>query len=424
MQQTTSRKRSLIDNLIWFAGSMLLAFLVWIIATFQSDPILQQRFSQRIPIRLSPDAGLLITAPAASSREASVRILAPSSVFDLLTAEEITVTADLTGLGPGEHTLDLQANIARQQASIVDISPRRLRIVLEEAAQRQIPIRAVVTNEPPAGYSREEPIFDVALNQVLVSGSASKVNEVVAAQVELNLSQQRNPLETDVRLVPVDAEGNAVTDVTLEPQVIRLTLNIRRRDDVREISIRPDIQGTPPEGYVLNSLSYSPQVVLVSGSPSQLAALPDTLVTQAIDLSERTSSFETSVPVVLDDPNLLLLSRQNISVSIEISAVTSSKQFDSIPIEVLGLNNGLQARIAPNQVSVLITGPQAQLSLLEPDDVRVALDLNALAPGNYTISPSVSVVQGQLPGESISILPAEVDVEIYLPATVEATVTP
>jgi YbbR domain-containing protein len=416
MQQPTRINRGIVDNMLWLIGSMLLAFFVWMIANFQSDPIQQRRFTD-IPIRLTANDQLLITAPAASNRRASVVIRAPSSILDLLTSEEITIVGNLDGLGLGEHVVELQVSLARQQAVITDISPRRIRVGLEEADSKQVPLRAIVTSEPPAGYSREVPTFDVNLNQILVNGTATKVKEVVAAQIELDLSQQRNPLETDLRLTAVDANGNLVSDVTLEPAVVHTRVTIRRRDDVREISVRPNLQGTPPDGYVLNTISYEPQVVLVSGTPQQLAALPDTLPTQVIDLTERQNNFDISVTVVLPDDNLLLLSDQNISVSIEINPVTISRQFDNIAVEVLGMAGNYKAEISPSSVSVLVSGPQAELDTLEAKDVRVALDLNGLLPGNYTLAPGVSLGQGQIILETISLLPAEVDVQIMGEAT-------
>ncbi|MBI5670787.1 MAG: hypothetical protein HZC41_22565 [Chloroflexi bacterium] len=404
--------RTILDNLIWLGGSVVLAFFVWVIANFQSDPIQQQRFPERIPVQLVPDSGLLLTAPSPQARTTSLVIRAPRAVLDLLTAEEIQVTADLSGLGAGEHTVELQAQLARQPATVVDMSPRLMRVVLEEAATRQVPLKWIISGEPPPGFSRDDPRFDVNLNQVLVSGPASQVAEVVAAQVALDLSRQRGPYEADVRLTPVDAEGNTVSDVTLDPQIVHVSVNIERRDDVREVTVRPNIQGAPPEGYVLSSLTYSPQAVLVSGSPAQLAALPDVLSTQPIDLTNRTTSFELSVPVVLPSAELLLLTDQAITVKVEINPLTTSRQFEGVPVEVIGLDEGATARAVPNQVTVLITGPQPELENLTDADIRVAVDANGLEPGTHAVTPTVSIRQGQIPSANVSVLPAEIDVEI------------
>ncbi len=401
-----------LSNAIWFAGSLVLAFFVWVIATYQSDPIQQRRFPERLPVQLVPDEGLLVTAPQAANRTVSVVIRAPRSVLDLLTREEIEVWGELDGLPPGEHSVELQARLARSPATVLDISPRLMRVTLEELLLKQVPLRSVVTAEPPAGFTRDQPEFDISLNQAQARGPSSKVTKVVAAQVWLDLSQQRNPLETDLRLTPVDADGVAVDEVGLDPEVVRVRVNIRRRDDVREVSVRPQLVGSLPEGYVLNTLSYMPQVLLVSGAPSELNKLPDLLTTAPINLTDRTSSFEVSVPVVLPEATLVLLSEQNIRVSVEISPLTASRQFNDIPVEVIGRSSQMEARLSPNRVTVLITGPQPVVESLNAADIRVAIDLNGLSPGNHTAVPTVTINRGQIPSESISVLPAEIDVEI------------
>jgi YbbR domain-containing protein len=407
-----SARDTLLNNLLWFIGSMALALVVWMVATLQNDPIRQERIQERIPVRMVADEGFLITSPPASSRAASVVVRAPSSVIALLSSDEIQIDGDLGGLGTGEHVIELQASLERPQASVVDIFPRVIRVTIEEAAQRQIPLRPRIVGEPPVGYAREEPIFDINLNQVLISGPASRVSEAVAAEAELDLRQQRNPLEVDARLVAVDADGNVISDVVLEPAVVNIRVPIRRRDDVREISVSPNIQGQPAEGYVLNALTYDPQTVLVSGLPTQLAALPDTISTEPIDLTGRTSSFEVSVPIPLPD-DLLVLSGQTINVSIEITAITTSRQFDAIAVESIGLGEGLAIRIAPTQVNVLITGPVADIDRLTNSDVRVVIDLNGYTPGNYTLAPNISITgPNQITTEDISVLPAEIDVEV------------
>lgn len=402
--------RTLIDNLIWFTGSLILAFFVWMIATLQSDPIQQQAFPEFIPVRLVPDAGLLVVSPTPNERQARVIVRAPRSVYSLLRSSEIEVWANLHGLGAGEHTVELRYQLNRAQASIVDISPSRVRVVLEESAQKLVPLRAVITSQPPPGYAHDTPTFNLNLNQVLVSGASSQVNAVVAAQVELNLRDQRSSLELDLRLVAVNAEGQAITNVTLEPQTVRTSVNIRRRDDVREVTVRPTIEGTPPDGYVLSTLSYAPQTVLVSGSAAQLAGLPATLSTEAIDLTNRTASFEVAVPVVLPVPGLMLLAEQNVTVTVEINPVIGSRQFDDVPVTLSGLGDGLSAALEPESVSVLVTGPQPELDQLIGDAVQITLNLRGLSAGRYTLTPSVTV--GQIAPENISLLPAEIEVEI------------
>jgi YbbR domain-containing protein len=400
----------LLRNLLWFGASLALAFFVWVIATLQADPILQSRVPNAVPVRLQPDEGLLVVSTQPTNPTVSLRVRAPRSVLDILSPGDLDAWADLGGLGPGEHSVRVRASIGRPQASVVDLSPSFVRVTLEQASQRQVPLTARMDSEPPAGYFRDEPVYDLPLDQVLVSGPRSRVEQVVAAQVTLDLFESRNNYQAILNLTAVDAAGLPITGLTLDPPTVAVSVEIKRRDDVREVAVRPNLVGRLPEGYVLNALGYTPQIVLVSGAPGRLAALPDTLSTAPIDLSTLTASLETEVPVLLPAGDYLLLSGQSVTVTIEVEALTASLQFENIPVEIIGLGEGLTARAVPNQVTVLVTGPQPELARLTRADIMVTLDLVGLAAGNYTLSPTVTV--GLASAVESTLLPAELDVEI------------
>lgn len=412
MKRQDTLRQQVITNLIWFGGALALAFLVWVLANLQSNPILQEPFRERINIEMTPDDGMMITS--VSARTAAVVIRAQKSVLDLLTTDEIDVQASLTGLGPGTHTVELHPSIARQ-ARVVDISPSQIRVTVEERAQRQVTLRAVITGQPPLGFTHSDPVFrDVALNQVLVSGPSSKVALVNSVDVAIDLTQQRNPYEADLKPVAVGTDGLPISDVTLDPQTVHVTVNIQRRDDVQEVRIRPNLVGSVPDGYVLSAVSLAPQAALVSGSQAALAALPDLLDTAPIDLTNRTSSFEQSVSVQLPTgESLVLLTGQTATISVEINPQTTSRQFDGIPVEVVGLGEGLDVKFTPDAVTVLISGPQPELQTLQASDIHVTVDLTGLVEGNYQLAPQVTIAQ--VNASSTTMLPAEVDIEITSP---------
>jgi YbbR domain-containing protein len=221
-------------------------------------------------------------------------------------------------------------------------------------------------------------------------------------------------MTTAARLVAVDVDNVVVEGVMLSPDTVNVTVPIRQRPDVREVSVQPNLLGVDdlPLGYLFTSLSYEPRSVLVSGSPDLLDSLPETFFTAAIDLSNRTSDFEVSVPVVLPARELVILSGQTITVSISIAAQTASRQFDDVPIEIIGLSEGLEATLSPASVTLLITGPQPVLSDIVARDVRVILDLNNLAAGGYQLTPQPALAQGLPNGTTVSVLPASIDVQI------------
>ncbi len=410
--------RGFLNNLAWFITSLLLAFFIWVLAVTQANPIAERTF-RNIPIRLEMDEGLtVVNSPTLIAR---VNVFAPASVLDALTSDDIIVRADLRGLPTGvEHVVPLTTEVARR--AITDTQPTQITVVLEPIVSRQIPVNIHIIGEPPADLRREDPIPEIA--QVRVSGAQSRVEQVVAAVGEINLTDVRTSIDEIITLVPVNSEGQQVQDVTLEPQSVNVSVEIVRRDDIREFPVRPNfLFETLPDGYVITSMNYTPETVFVGGNPQILESLQDTLLTEPIDLTGRTESFELSVPIQLPEQGLILFDNQTVTISVEISALTSVKQFDAIPVEVIGVDENVEVRLAPEAVSVIITAPQAQLDALSASDVRVAIDLNGLEAGNYSVEPEATVLQAQVTVDNITVLPANIGVEIILPQTPTPEVT-
>ncbi|MBZ0299008.1 MAG: hypothetical protein K8J31_04670 [Anaerolineae bacterium] len=405
-QRKDGARRALMNNLMWFVGSLALAFFVWVIATLDSNPIAERSFPN-IPIQIEHDPGLVITRQ--SHTAATVRVRAPQSTIDQLDSTDIQIFADLRQLGADEHTVDLQITVSRRVS--VDSSPRRIRVTLEAAQEKLVPVETVVTEALPRGYEiqGDNPVLEA--NQVLVSGALSQVEQVTAANVYLNLSQRRNPFSDDLRLIPVNADGGTVENVTVEPETIQVTVPVQTRSDIRQVSVSPNIHvDTLPAGYALSSIEYEPQVVLISGPPDALEIAPGSVFTEPVDLTDHTETFQTTSPILLPNTRLFVVGNQTVNITIGISPLLSSRQFDRIPVEVIGLNENTRVTISPQEVTVLMTGPQILLDTLTTQDVRAVLDLNGLGDGNYQLQPDVSLNADQSALTNLSVLPAELDV--------------
>jgi YbbR domain-containing protein len=343
-----------------------------------------------------------------------------------LISDEISVVADLRGLPMGEHMIELQAIVDPiRHAIVTEIAPRRLRVVLEARREQRVPVQALIVQDLPAGYERGEPIFETP--QVLVSGAASAVDNVVSARVVLDLSNVDSTVRQTLVLAALDAQGQVIPNVELNPAQVTLSVDVQRRADVREIAISPFfLEETLPQGYILTALSYTPQSVLVTGPPQSLAALEDVLRTQPIDLTNRTSDFEVTTTVDLPSDDLVMISGEQVTVSVGIAALTASRNFENIPVEIVGLPATHTGTTTPSTVTVLISGPQTVVNALQTSDVRVFVDANGLSVGIHTRTPSVNINQttdgaAVLTTENISLLPNSVEVQI---STVTATPTP
>ncbi len=419
MRLSTPRRRAISENLQWLIGSLVVGLIIWLLAVTSQNPVVQWRLPQPVPIRLEPDAGIIIVNQAALSRTASVLLRGPSSVQELMTVDDVVVYADLESLGPGLHTVPLQATVALN-AVVEAISPSQLTLELELQAAQFVPVREDIISPPPADVQIGGISFDVL--QAEVSGPESRVAQVVAVEAPLDLSDQRASFETDVRLQPVDVEGNAVSGVTISPQTAHASVTISQRENVREFNVRPQLEGALPEGYFIAELSYIPTSVYLSGPGEVLQALPGTVFTAPIDLSSHREDFQVVVPIQLPSTSVVPVSQSNITVSIRVDAQTGNIQLDDVPVELVGRRESLTYALDPEQVSLVITGPQPVVEALVSSDVQVSADVSAITtPGTYRIALT-ALLPADATDATLTILPAEVVVVVSEPGA--ATTAP
>ncbi|MBC8170465.1 MAG: hypothetical protein H7X77_02295 [Anaerolineae bacterium] len=411
------KKSSLFYNAMWFMASLGLALIVWLIATTQADPIVTRSFTT-VPVQLQPPAGLILTG--ANRRTVTVNIRARQSVMDLLTDEDITVLADLDNMSPGTQVVQLEALVSQSRQALADTKPAQITVTLEQEQSEQKPVQVEILNPPPVGYILGETI--TSESQMLVTGVLSKVQQVVRLEAQLDLSQQRTTLSEEVDLVPVDMNGVRVTDVTIA-QPVRVTVEITQDEAVKQVFVTPNInRASLSDAYVfLGIIDYVPKTISVTGTQEALSILPDILQTEQIDLASATEQTTFNVLVQLPEGIFLAEPGQTIEVIVGIEAREEIKQLDAIPVEITGQTSTTTVRVTPAEIIVLVRGPQPIVQQLTAANIRVVVDVQGLAPGEYEVTPVASINIGQIPAANISVLPGTIGVSIMTDDTLTAT---
>lgn len=405
-------QRKFTENVTWFAGALVLAFFVWYVATLQADPFVTRTFTA-IPVIIDRADGLVITNTP--STDASIIITAQESVMNRLRREDIVIRADLMDLGPGVYTVPLRADVNRA-VSVDDTRPTQITVELELVESGQKPV-IIETTDPPVDITAEDP--EISPLDVTVSGASSDVRSVVDVYGEVDLSEARSPIETLVTLIPRDENGRRVDGVTLDPATATVDVNLYRRDDVERLTVQPSLQlETSEEGYTLTTLRSEPTEIFVRGTSTALEALGDTVFTDAISLAGRTGNFEIEVPLNLRNDVIVLPSNdRTVTVYVGIEAQMGVLQLDGIPVDFLGLGQGLSSESSTDTISVVINGPRILLDSLTNEDVHAVVDLSGLQPGPHDVRPAVNLTRGQADVESIIPLPETLDIVITADAT-------
>lgn len=412
--------RSLLKNLPTLLLALVLAVAVWISAVTAADPTQVQTYPRPVILEiLGQDPGLVLMGEV--PRQVTVKIKAPLSVLDRLSnnASLIHATLDLSGIGAGTHTQPVQVQLGIHPAEVNAVSPASVTFTLENLLTQTMPITLLRRGDPAVGYQLEEPAL--SRESVTISGPESLVKQVQEVRAIIDLDRVQQTIAQTVTLQPIDASENIVNGVTLNPDKILVTQPVTQRFGYRNVVVKVVLEGQIANGYRLTNLVVSPPLVTVfSADPDIVARLPGFVETVPLNLEGAKDDLD--VRLELDLPAGVSVSgEQTVLVQVSIAAIESSITLNNMMVEVVGLGANLEATIAPDEISIILSGPLPLLDVLNPTQVRVVIDVSDLAPGTYQLVPEVLFASQEIRVESI--LPATIEVVIVPAGTPTATPT-
>jgi len=387
----TGRIASEIGTILLALG---MAFLVWVAAVREEDPIETRNFLPRIPLRVvDAPPNLVIADRDALPADVQVKIRAPRSVWQTLTLGKIRAWIDLSGYGAGEHTVPVQVEIAESLAVAQEISPPAITVRLEPQATRQIPVTVRLLDSPPPGYFNRPPTTDPI--SVTVKGSAAAVAQVEQVVAEVRLNSSKETIRPLITLSPRTATGVPVSEVALEPDKSRITVPIEQRFGYKDVSVKANVVGHPAPGYWVSSISVDPTTVTLVGGPSVLGDITGFVETAPVDINGATADVTRRVPLNLPPGASLVVDEsqaaengRSVQVTIGIAALTGGRTVP-VGLTVQGVRQDLTWSAAPEVVDVILSGPLPLLQSLKSDDIAVVVDVFGLAPGVHRIQPEV-----------------------------------
>lgn len=402
--------RKLSKNLPSFFTALALAVTVWIIAVTASDPTQDRQYPNAIPIEVvGQDVSLVLTSDIPNSE--SVTINAPQSVWNDLLSQQSPVQAivDISGLGAGTHIVDVQVQVAARPVQVVTYSPRTVSVTLENLVSRKLPINLVTQGEPAVGFQVGTPKLD--FEEATINGPASQVNRVSEIRAVLNINQSYENISRTLNLVALDSNENTIQEISLSPDQVNVDLVINQRYGYRNVIVSVQVEGQVANGYRMTNISVFPLAVTVfSADPQTVNDLPGYVLTVPLNLSGLKDDVDISLLLDLPEGVSVVGDRTTVLVRVSVAAIQSSITIANIPVEVTGLPSNLQANLAPENVTVILSGPLPILDTITISDIRVYLDLTNFEIGTYQLKPVVELTNSEITVTSIQ--PELIDFEI------------
>jgi len=417
--------------------ALVLAVVVWVNATYQSDRPQTDYFSQPIPVTvLNAPADYVVTNEPVS--EIQVEIKAFTSTWSTLTVKDFVATADWSSLQPGMNEVPVSISCSSRTVTILDHQPQTIYVQAEpwsDGKQLDVSVELDDQDDLPLGYDVIDPHAEPAF--VTIAGAISAVDSVAKVEARVSLKDQTSTFERSVALVALDAEGSPVESVQFSHQgasvsTAQVSVEIRKSQNYREVAVRARTSGQPAKSYFVSSVDVEPQTVTVFGIPEVIDTMGGLVDLQSeVDVSDATRMVADRIALDLPEGVQVLGGSEDeaftVLVTVEIDAVTGYTTVE-LTLTSRALDDGLVARLSVPEVEVILTGPAATVEELQIGFLEAYVDLGGLGVGTHQIKPIVRFVDTA--PEALQELeindwsPKSIEVSIAEPTTPTPTLTP
>lgn len=389
---------------------ILLAFFIWVFATMTTDPTEEGRFTQTITIEtVGLDEEYIITSGMPNS--VSVNLRAPNSIWRRISMERVQGKAiiDVTNLEPGTHQIPINVQIGISPVQVISVSPAVASITIEQYETREYPVTVEESGDIPTAFRADTPVL--SQETVEISGTVAQLDRISKVSVSLEHNNNTESIEETLQVNAYTEEGRLIRDVTITPDKLKLTQEIRMRGGYRILSVKLSVKGEISQGYRVDNLEVDPGFVTVYSADKELLnSLNSFIETETVLLDEITSTTNRKVSLNIPE-GITLVGDTTVNVNVEVSAVEGTQTFAQIPVSIVGVDEGLEAYISPADIDVYLAGPLISLAEIEPADIHAIVDLKDLGEGNYQLVPLVEVASND-PITVNSIQPQTIDVQI------------
>jgi len=290
-------------------------------------------------------------------------------------------TVDLSRLDPKTGSASVLVDLAPidPRIQVLEYSPRRINITFDQLVSRSVPVR-VDQGQVPAGLDVRAPV--ATPSTVTVTGPADAVRRVDVALARVTVDPNGVDVDRQVELIPVDAVGEPLRPVEVQPASVRVQIPVFTNSKTRTLPVTPNVTGAPAPGFEIAGVTVQPLVVTVQGDADQLAALVGA-DTEPISVSGATRNVSREVALALPT-GVLPFGDGTVNVTITLRPVTATRTF-SAGIGLLGARADRTYALSTNQILVTLGGSVADLDRIAGQAFEVQVEVGGLEPGKHDV---------------------------------------
>lgn len=362
--------------------SLLSALVLWLYVMTVEDPVETRKFSD-IPVTITnmsvlEERGLTIYPKEELLADISIR--ANLSSLRPINRDNIYIYGRLDDPKEGKNVVYLQANLP-ERVNKYDIKPNVITLDLEKVVNEKRSISVDVEGEPKINIDN----IDTNKKTVDVSGPRTLVNKVTSIKATLDASDKYKDFSTKLKLVPVDANGDAVKGVKLDDNFVVATVKFLQE---KVVPVKLVFDDSVSNQSNLEKYSINPKDITIEGKKEALDNI-NGINTKPITANDLKSN--NSIDVALDIPKDVKIKNNISSIKLNINKnITSEFLISKSDIEIVSKESetGKEVDLSKIPENIKITVSYSdEIKDLSQKDIQLYIDMadTSQGEGKYPI---------------------------------------
>lgn len=368
--------------------SLILAICLFLYVDSESTVIINDSaevlYDQKVKVTYNSNAYVIEGLP----KDVDVTLIGRR--VDLYLAKQLskgTVTADLTNLKEGSHTISLDYDCSITSVDYkLDPSVVNINIYPKVSETRTASIDIINKNK----LDKKLSVGDVTLDEseVVIKGAEHTLKKVAIVKALIDINKIIDPTVgvselDDIKLVAYDSNGKVVKNVETEPN--NLSAKVTIESPRKEVPIKVIPTGDIEFGKAIDNITTDIGKVTVYGDQDILDKLE--FVPAEVDVTGLNEN--KTYDVILSKPaGVKEISNTNMKVSVVLGAEIT-KEIADVFIETINLDPNYKAvAIGENssKTSIIVKGTKNVVDAIDTTMVTAQVDLKGYSEGDYEVT--------------------------------------
>lgn len=308
--------------------------------------------------------------------------------YSALGSGQVNATISLRNISEARvYELPVTASIMSGYGVVETVTPSVATVEIDSLVIKSIPVSTKYMGTLPEGYWADMNASSVT-TRVEVQGPKKDMDRVKRAECVVDWTGCTSMIYSTFDIILYDEDDNVISsDIvvgTLPSSTVRIPIY-----QMKEVPI--DVMGSLigadnlAANHELFSATATPVAVHLIGEQSILDGI-DSILVDPINISGKNDIEIFEAKLILPEGVRLLEDTSAVSVSVDIRESMAEQVFEQVPVEVIGLGEGLTAQLGIASVDLRVSGRTSLVSILKRSDVKVQVDVTNLAAGEYDLS--------------------------------------